>query len=98
MADTIARHRTSKGPIGVGTTTRWETRFLARSMTFSFVVSEFEPDRKITLESASAPFRIDTRMPFAPTADGTEITWIGEGDRELGGVSGRLAEPLVVAI
>ncbi len=67
-------------------------------MTFTYVLAKFEPNRKITLKSTSGPFRIDTRLLCAPTEGRTVVTWIGEGDHELGGVCGRLAEPPVVAI
>lgn len=96
--DTIAHLQTSEGPMDVGTMTRWQMRFLGRSMTWTHVVSEFEPNRKITLKSTSGPFRFDAQLSCAPTEAGTEVTWLGEAERGLGGIFGRLAEPLVVAI
>ncbi len=95
--DTIAHDQTSEGPMAVGTTTQWHVRFLTRSMRWTHVVTGFEPNRKISLESTSGPFRLDVQLFCAPIEGGTEVTWLGEADSGLGGVFGRLAEPLVVA-
>lgn len=49
--------KTSEGPIQLGATLRMTGRFMGKEMMFDARISEFEPNRKITVEYVSGPFR-----------------------------------------
>ncbi|HEX6306409.1 MAG TPA: SRPBCC family protein, partial [Anaerolineales bacterium] len=46
---------TSEGPIGVGTTTREVTQFLGRRIENTAVVTEYEPNKVVAMETTSGP-------------------------------------------
>jgi uncharacterized membrane protein len=82
----------SKGPMGVGTTTREVRKFLGREMESTFEVTEYEPNQIIKQKSTSGPMALDISMAFASVEGGTKVTLGGEGDS--GGFF-KLADPLV---
>jgi uncharacterized protein YndB with AHSA1/START domain len=49
--------KTSGGPMNLGATLRLTGRFMGKEMAFDARISEFEPNRKITVEYLSGPFR-----------------------------------------
>lgn len=49
---------TSPPPIGVGSTYRQRARFMGRDVVSSFVVTEFEDGRSITIETTASTFPI----------------------------------------
>jgi uncharacterized protein YndB with AHSA1/START domain len=84
---------TSAGPIGVGTTGRFVSKFLGRRIENESVVTEFEPNRKYSWQSKSGPFPFQASMTFEGTAGGTRVNATIEA--EPGGFF-KLAEPLIV--
>jgi len=61
---------TSSPPLDVGSTYEQEASFLGRTITSAFVVTEFEPGRRIRINSTSGTMPIDVTREVAPTADG----------------------------
>jgi uncharacterized protein YndB with AHSA1/START domain len=75
--------KTSEGPMKVGATLRMNGRFMGKEMDFDVRVSEFEPNRKITLEYVSGPFwgsRKTYQLEPDQTGQGTVITHPSEGE------------------
>jgi uncharacterized protein YndB with AHSA1/START domain len=74
--------KTSEGPMQLGATLRMTGRFMGKEMDLGVRISEFEPNRKITLEYVSGPFR-GSRKIYQLAADvaskGTVITHPSEG-------------------
>jgi uncharacterized membrane protein len=87
--------QTSPGPIGVGTTARFVSKFLGRRMDSESVVTEFEPNRRVSWENTSGPFPLRGSTALEETDGGTRVTGTIEG--EPGGFF-KLAEPLVITM
>lgn len=62
---------TSEPPIGVGSTYQQRARFLGRDVTSSFVVTDYEPGRLISIETTESTFPIKVVRIVEPTAEGT---------------------------
>ncbi|MDY7103189.1 MAG: SRPBCC family protein [Actinomycetota bacterium] len=57
---------TSDDPPGVGSTYEQEARFLGRPVRSTFRVSEYEPPRRIRIETVSGTFPIDVTRTISP--------------------------------
>jgi hypothetical protein len=87
--------RTSPGPVGIGTTFQQRDRLLGRRLELTLRVVGYEPNRKITLTTASERLSFSgTRMVEPVGQDATRVTFVGGG--RAGGVW-KLAEPLLAA-
>lgn len=65
-------HKTSTGPMGIGTTFVTSSKFLRRGATFE--ITEYEPDRRLAWKSVSgAP--TTTMWGFQPAGPSTRITF-----------------------
>lgn len=84
---------TSEGPIGVGTTTREVTQFLGRRIENTAMVTEYEPNKMVAMETTSGPIPFKFRVTFDRLDSGTRMTVRASG--EAGGFF-KLAEPLVI--
>ena len=65
--------KTSDGPVGVGSRYR-QTRTLPTRSEEAFEVTEFEPDRRLSIRGALGPFHSEATYLLAPTDDGTVLT------------------------
>jgi uncharacterized protein YndB with AHSA1/START domain len=63
-------HKTSTGPMGIGTTFVTSSMFPPRSTTFE--ITEYEPDRRLAWKSASGA---TTTWGFQPAGPSTRITF-----------------------
>lgn len=61
---------TTPPPIGVGSVYEQEARFLGRTVTNRFQVTEYEPGRSITIRSTGGSFPITVRRSVEPTGNG----------------------------
>lgn len=89
---TIEDKITSAGPIGVGSTAHLVSKFLGRRFEAEAVITEFEPNRRVSMESTSGPFPIRGSLTVEPVEGGTRIDSTFEV--EPGGFF-KLADPLV---
>jgi len=75
--------KTSAGPMNLGAILRLTGRFMGKDMDFDARISEFEPNRRITVEYLSGPFR-GSRKIYQLEPDesgrGTVITHPSEGE------------------
>jgi hypothetical protein len=72
---------TSPAPHGEGSTYDQTARFLGRAIVSSFTVSEFEPGRRITVETVRSPFPIvETRQVDPDGADANRVSVTVGGD------------------
>ncbi|HUG32561.1 MAG TPA: SRPBCC family protein [Acidimicrobiia bacterium] len=62
---------TSEPPIGVGSTYRQRARFLGRDVTSSFMVTDYEPGRLISIETTESTFPIKVVRIVDPTDKGS---------------------------
>lgn len=65
---------TSRGPIGVGSTSRRVTDFGGRRSESEHVVTEFEPNVRISVRTKSGPLEIDEIFEFEAVEGGTRVT------------------------
>lgn len=74
---------TSEGPLGVGSTIRYISKFLGRELDFTAEVTVYEPPRQICFTSAAGPLAFDVRNTTEEQDGGTLISFTGE--MEVGG-------------
>jgi hypothetical protein len=75
--------KTSEGPMKLGATLQLMGRFMGKEMAIEARISEFEPNRKITVEYVSGPFRGSRKIYLlepGPAGRGTLITHPSEGE------------------
>ena len=85
----------SPGPLGVGTTYRIVNSVMGRPVESNTVVTEYEPNRRYTIESTSGPFRFVARHTFEAVEGGTRIHLTSQA--QVGGLF-RLVAPLVISL
>src|SRR5262249_8058177 len=83
---------TPEGPIGVGTRATLVHAFLGRRLEMTVEIVEYEPPTKQVFKTISGPMPGIVSRRFEPTAEGTTISQVIEG--QAGGVFA-VAEPLV---
>lgn len=89
-------NRTSRGPIGIGTTFEQRDRFLGRHLVLSLEVVGYEMNHSITLNTTSGLLSFQgTRIVEAVGDAATRVTFVGQGHAR--GVW-KLAESLMVAM
>ena len=85
-------HSTSEGPMGVGSTWFEVMRILGRRIETHYVVTEYEPNRKLSMKSTSGPVSMEGSMTFESAGGGTRMDITGQGDAK--GFF-KLAEPVL---
>lgn len=65
--------KASSGPVGVGSRYR-QTRTLPTRSEETFGVTEFEPDRRLSIRGSLGPFHGDVTYQLAPAGSGTALT------------------------
>jgi hypothetical protein len=83
------------GPLGVGTRFEQVLRLLGRRIRFTCEVTHYEPNRSLHIGRFSGRLRSASgRRTFESIADGTHVTFVGEGGS---GLFLNLLEPIVTA-
>lgn len=62
---------TSEPPISVGSTYTQRARFMGRNVVSSFVVTDFEPGRRIAIETTESTFPIQVERRVEPVDEGS---------------------------
>ncbi len=90
----LQARQTSEGPLGVGSTLQTVRQFFARRRTGSYLVTEYEPNRKITLKATLGPMTGQVRYSVEPAGAGTRLAC----SAELGEIVGlyKLLAPILV--
>jgi uncharacterized membrane protein len=86
---------TSAGNIGVGATARYVDKFLGRRFESVVEITEFEPNRKLTMQSTSGPFPFRGSVTLEGIGGSTRVS--GSFEAEPGGFF-KLAEPILVRV
>ena len=81
-------------PLGVGSRIAFVARFLGRRIAYTYEVIEYEPERRLVMQTAQGPFPMETTYMWQPVAGGTRMTL-----RNRGAPSGfgAMAAPMMVA-
>lgn len=62
---------TSEPPIGVGSTYEQKARFMGRDVVSSFVVTVYEPGRRIVIDTTESSFPIRVEREVEPVGEGS---------------------------
>jgi len=79
-------------PLGVGTIYALSVEYGGRALSMRYVVTEYQPSRRIVLEGTGGLVKAIDTISFAPHGEGTEVTY--EADLRLTGLA-RLAQPFM---
>ena len=87
--------KTSKGPVGVGTTFSGVVQLLGRRIENTHEVTKYEPNKKLAFKTTSGPVSLEAETIFESVGGGTKVTIVAEA--EPGGFF-RLAEPIFARV
>lgn len=85
----------TEGEVGLGTRWKGATNVLGRKLDWVTEMVEFEPPRRSKTRSVEGKLPFEVTFTLTPSGDGTELTYRLEAESGLGGVFGRLGDPLV---
>ncbi len=80
-----------------GSRFRETDRFLGRSLEFVQELTEYEPPSRVSFESVSGPFNARVSIGLEPKDGTTVVTMAAEAEGGLGGIFGKLVDPIVTA-
>jgi carbon monoxide dehydrogenase subunit G len=85
----------SDGPTAVGTRIRGTSKILGRTFDWTMEVTEHESPARFALKSVEGKISFTSAYTLAPEGAGTRVNYRLDADPGLGGVFGRIADPLV---
>ena len=80
QSSAVAARCASDGPLGVGSRIEETRSFLGRRVETTLEVTEYEPDRVLSLRTVRGPVRVEVRHMLEPSNGGTRLTFVGTGD------------------
>ncbi|GAB3272787.1 SRPBCC family protein [Sinomonas notoginsengisoli] len=83
------------GPLGVGSRIKGASKILGRTFDWTTEITEYERPTRSALKSVEGKISFSSAWTLAPEGDGTRLNFHLDADSGLGGVFGRLADPLV---
>lgn len=91
----VASEQQGDGPVQTGTRTRGASKILGRHFEWTTEVSELEPPNRLTLRSVEGKMTFVVTSSFEPVDGGTRFTYRIDAESGLGGVFGKMADPLI---
>lgn len=70
----------SPPPLHVGSRIAFVARFLGRTISYTYEVKEWEPDRRFVMATSEGPFVMETTYTWADAAGGTRMTLRNRGE------------------
>jgi hypothetical protein len=67
-------------PLAVGSRIDFEARFLGRSLTYTYEVTELEPGRRLVQRTSDGPFAMETTYTWDDVPGGTRMTLRNRGE------------------
>jgi uncharacterized membrane protein len=83
------------GPVGVGTRWRGISKILGRRFEWTTEITEFDRPRRSSSRSVEGKLQFTVTIMLEPADGGTRFTYRVDAASGLGGVFGRLADPIV---
>jgi carbon monoxide dehydrogenase subunit G len=83
------------GPVGAGSSMRGTSKILGRRFDWTTEVTYFEPPRRSSMRSVGGDLKFTVTFTVQPEGSGTRLTQRIDADSGLGGIFGKLADPLV---
>jgi hypothetical protein len=84
--------------IRVGRRGRMVMKNMGRRLEFVDEVTDYEPGRRIAHRTVEGPIQLNTACLTEPAGAGCRATVVGETDNFLGGLFGKLANPMVARL
>lgn len=82
-------------PVGVGTRSRGTSKILGRRFEWTTEVIEFDPPRRASFRSVKGNLNFSVTNVLEAVDGGTHYTYRVDAESGLGGIFGRLADPIV---
>ncbi|MBS1696253.1 MAG: SRPBCC family protein [Actinobacteria bacterium] len=95
LPGTIEVELLTDGGLRVGTVWRGRSRFLGPAISWTGSFTEVEAHRLTVFRSSESPFAFSAISHFTERDGGTHLTYRMETEAGLGGLFGRLADPIV---
>lgn len=86
----------TEGELAVGTRWRGATKVLGREFEWVTECTELDPEKSATFKTVEGKLPFEVRTQYSPDGEGTRLVYRIDAESGLGGVFGRLADPLVV--
>lgn len=83
------------GPVGMGTRGRGASKVMGRRFDWTVEVVEFDPPRRMVSRSVEGKLNFTVTFTLEPADGGTRVTQRIDADSGLGGIFGKIADPLV---
>lgn len=83
------------GPVGVGSRARGTSKIMGRQFDWTTEVTEFDPPRRMVSRAVEGKLEFTVALTTEPAEGGTRLTQRIEASSGLGGIFGKLADPLV---
>ncbi|MGG6380120.1 SRPBCC family protein [Paenarthrobacter sp. NEAU-H11] len=83
------------GPLGVGSRGRGTSQIMGRQFDWTAEITEFDPPRRMVSRSVEGKLDFTITITLEPADGGTRVTERIEAASGLGGIFGKLADPLV---
>ncbi|MCJ0904700.1 SRPBCC family protein [Rhodococcus sp. ARC_M6] len=90
--------QTTDGPLGVGTQWRGVTRILGKRIDWTSEFTEVDVPKVSTAKSVGGPINFTLSTKCEEVEQGTRVLYRLDTESGLGGVFGRMADPLVAKI
>jgi uncharacterized membrane protein len=93
QSSVVEAELTSEGPMGAGSTGREVRMLMGRRVETSYRITEWDANRRYSLESTSGPISVQAAYTFEPTDVGTKLSLSLEP--KVGGFL-KLMEPMII--
>ncbi|MFJ4210959.1 SRPBCC family protein [Paenarthrobacter sp. NPDC089675] len=94
-ATAIDFHLDDDGPMKAGSRTSGTSRVLGRRIDWKAEITEFETSRRVVSRTVEGPMGFTLTLTTQPEGDGTRFTSHVEAETGLGGIFGKITDPLV---
>jgi carbon monoxide dehydrogenase subunit G len=91
----VEAEQVSEGPPRLGTRARGTSKILGRRFHWTTETTEFDRPNRIVNTAVDGPMKFAVTLTLAPMGGGTELTYRVDAESGLGGVFGKLADPLI---
>ncbi len=95
LTGVVDANKLTDGPLRKGSQLEHVLQFLGKRFTSRFEVAEYEDNQRMTFRTISGPIDMVATQQLEPTASGTRLTQITEGDP---GAFFKVAEPVLERI
>jgi carbon monoxide dehydrogenase subunit G len=92
----VKAEQITEGPPGPGTRGKGTSKIMGRHFDWVVETTDFDPPKRTVVRSVEGKFDFTVTNTLEPVGDGTRLTFRIDADSGLGGIFGKLADPLVV--